>query len=76
MCTNMIGKADAMSPQEQLRYKEAMDPSALAIPTTPVVNRDDSYVAPTGASVRMPDGRMVTQASDLKLQQMLKKRGK
>lgn len=75
MCTNYMGKADAMSPQEQLRYKEAM-PSELNIPTPQVVSRrNESYIPPAGATVKMQDGRMITKDSNRKLQQMLKNRG-
>jgi hypothetical protein len=65
-----------MSPQEQLRYKEAM--GDLSIPPAPapvVASRDDSYTAPKGATVRMPDGRMVSKEAFNKLQIKLKNRG-
>lgn len=67
------GKTDLMSPQAQVRYKEAVGED-LKIPM-PVQPRDDSYIKPKGATVRLSDGRMVTKESADKLQQMLKNRG-
>jgi hypothetical protein len=74
MCMPEAGTRDAMSPQEQYRYKEAM--GELSIPQPAVVaKRDDSYVAPKGATVRMPDGKMITKEAHDKLMQKLKNRG-
>jgi hypothetical protein len=68
------GKADLMSPQARYRYEEAV--GGLEIPKAPqVVARDDTYVAPKGATVKLADGRMVSKESFAKLQQKLKDRG-
>lgn len=73
MCTNMIGKADAMSPQEQLRYKEAMG-SSLEIPPAPVVSPQTSISIPKDY-IALPNGKRVSPADYTKLQSKLKNRG-
>lgn len=75
MCTANLGKTDVMSPQEQLAYKQATESPSLSIPAPPtLVRRDDSYQIPTGATIKMADGKMITKDSQLKLQQKLKNR--
>lgn len=77
MCTptNGVPMNDAMSPQERYRYKEAMGELNIPKPAATLPARDDTYVPPKGATVRMGDGRMVTKESFDKLQQKLKNRG-
>lgn len=71
-----LGATDVMSPQEKARYKEAVpqdfEPQAPTPVTIPV--RDDSYVVPKGATIRMPDGRLITKDQYDKLQAKLKQR--
>ena len=69
------GQAELMSPQEKFRYEEAT--GGLAIPKAPMVApRDDSYIPPKDASVKLADGRMISKSSAASLQQKLKNRGR
>lgn len=69
-----IGQSDVMSVGEQAAYKQAVGEPLSIPPAAPVITRDDTYQAPKGATIRLADGRMVTQDSFAKLQQKLKNR--
>lgn len=73
MCTNMIGKGDAMSPQEQIRYKEAVG-SNLEIPAAPVVSPQTSISTPSDY-IALPNGKRVSPTDYAKLLAKLKSRG-
>lgn len=73
----MIGKGDAMSPQEQLRYKEATE--GLTIPSPVVASsatyRPDPSEVPSSDTVKMPNGKRISKEAFDKLQIKLKNRG-
>lgn len=76
MCTNLIGKGDAMNAQQQIRYKEATRGLEIPItPDAPQMPRGEINSPPSNATVKLPDGRMITQDSYDKLQLKLKSRG-
>lgn len=73
MCTGIIGKADAMSPQEQFRYKEAMGELPSQQPRVEAVTPQTSLAIPKD-SIQLPNGKYVSPKDYAKLQQKLKSR--
>ena len=74
MCTPDLkaGGGDAMSPQERLRYKEAMNPTVA--PTTTSVTPQSSLSIPSNY-IALPNGKRVSPEDYSKLQAKLKSRG-
>jgi hypothetical protein len=72
MCTNIIGKGDAMSPQERLRYAEAI--GTLPEPTIQPTTNQTSLSIPSD-HIALPNGKRVSPDDYKKLQIKLKNRG-